>query len=616
MLHYFFTRGSEGIKGEKIRQTERFFGAVICLFFLVLAISFFFVLRHKELHLRQHELDAMAMDRHEGAWETFHSLFIGELFLISFLGILSLVVLANLGKRLIERLKAEENIKIILEKVPFGVIVIGKDRIIRWVNQWTAGLSGAQNANDLIGKKCSEFCPGDEDICPFFDKGEDLDKSECVLRRFDGVEIPILKTVKKIYFNKEEVVLETFVDISEQKRMEAVLRGRKEQYRLILDHSSDFIFSIDTEGYFNYISPSWEKESGYEISKLIGQNFLTLIHPDDIERCRESLVKTAQSRGVVETPDVRVRYPDGSYHWQTARGVSVFGDDGKVSSFVVVSRDITKIKSVQSELLKRQEELVQEREVAIKSSEEARAASEAKSAFFANISHEVRTPLNSIIGFIKLLRKTQLNEKQLRYAENILWGGEVLLAIINNILEFEKSIAGKLVLDCVNFNLNELVKNIYSMVTVIASGEGKQIGISYEIREDVPLELRGDDLRIKQIILNLLNNAIKFTEKGSVKLSVELNHEDGDAVASEDNCRLLFTVEDTGIGIPEALHGKIFQPFTQVDGSTRRKYSGTGLGLAISSAYVRMMGGRIWLESEVDKGSRFMFTILVKKQAT
>ncbi|MGB6945999.1 MAG: ATP-binding protein [Bryobacteraceae bacterium] len=234
---------------------------------------------------------------------------------------------------------------------------------------------------------------------------------------------------------------------------------------------------------------------------------------------------------------------------------------------------------------------------AVKVSQE---ATKLKSQFLANVSHEIRTPMNGVLGMTELLLDTGLTEEQRDYAETAFRSAEALLEIIDSILDLSKMEAGKLQLEVVDFSPAEVLQEVLKLVSGRARGKG--LAVNADVSEEARGVLRGDPARLRQVLLNLVSNAIKFTERGEVTVRVSV------AEASEHGVRLLFEVLDTGIGLAPDAVARLFQPFVQADGSITRKYGGTGLGLAISKQLIEMMGGRVGVESEPDKGSRFWFT--------
>jgi len=234
---------------------------------------------------------------------------------------------------------------------------------------------------------------------------------------------------------------------------------------------------------------------------------------------------------------------------------------------------------------------------AVKVSQE---ATKLKSQFLANVSHEIRTPMNGVLGMTELLLDTELTEEQRDYAETAFSSGEALLEIIDSILDLSKIEAGKLQLETVDFRPAETLQEVLKLVSGRARGKG--LTVSAEISEQAHGELRGDPARLRQVLLNLVANAIKFTERGEVRVRVNV------AGSSDFGVQLLFEVQDTGIGLAPEAQARLFQPFVQADGSITRKYGGTGLGLAICKQLIEMMGGRVGVDSEPGKGSRFWFT--------
>jgi len=261
-----------------------------------------------------------------------------------------------------------------------------------------------------------------------------------------------------------------------------------------------------------------------------------------------------------------------------------------------------KMDDSRANIMKRQQELIQERELAMRLSQQAQREASEKGEMLASMSHEMRTLISAILGFSDLLIKSPLEDKQKEFLSSIHSSGELLLEIINNILDLAKVERGKIKFEKVGFHFETLIEDVFRIIRTRL--EGKPIALYYDIDLSVPMGLKGDPTRLRQILINLLSNSVKFTAKGEIGLKVSLSEK-----SAKNETTLLFKVSDTGIGIPKSRQNFIFEPFTQGDKSVSREYGGTGLGLTISRSYVEAMGGKLWVESEEGKGSDFIFSM-------
>ena len=393
---------------------------------------------------------------------------------------------------------------------------------------------------------------------------------------------------KSTYTNaKDEVsgLVGVILDITERKRIEDDLRESEEKYRLLVEGQTDLVVKVDTEGRLLFASPTYCDIFGKTEEELLGRKFMPLVCEEDREMTAREMEKLRRPPYTCYV-EQRAMTKDG-WRWLAWADKSVLDNQKNVVAVIGVGRDITESKRVEQELLR--------------AKEAAEAATQAKSDFMANMSHEIRTPMNAVIGMTSLLLDDEnLNPEQRDFIETIRINGDALMVIINDILDFSKMGRENALLEEQPFELRCNVEEALDLVSTSATKKG--LNLAYTIENNVPEFIIGDPTRLRQILGNLLNNAVKFTKRGEIKLTVSTQELNG-------THEIQFVVQDTGIGIKPQLMDRLFQPFSQVDDTVTCKYGGIGLGLAISRKLVELMGGRIWAESLEGIGSTIHFTI-------
>jgi PAS domain S-box-containing protein len=407
--------------------------------------------------------------------------------------------------------------------------------------------------------------------------------------------IIVLVILRQVVALDENVHLynEAKMEIDERKRAEKLLRQSEERYRDVFEAAPDVIFTISSkDATITSINPAFEKFTGWHAAEWLGKPFMKIIHPEDLPIAQEMFRDTLEGKKA-RPHELRCLSKSGEYLTAEIIGVPQI-ESGKIVGKLGFARNITERKQAEVELQR--------------AKEAAEASTKAKSEFLANMSHEIRTPMNAVIGMTGLLLEADLAEEQRDYLETIRSSGNTLLALINDILDFSKIEGGKLELECRSFDLRNGVEDSLDLVAANAAEKGLEVVCIFE--NNVPDIVIGDVTRLRQILVNLLGNAVKFTDKGEVVLAIS------SLPLGPEKIELYFAIRDTGIGISKDRMDKLFRSFSQVDSSTTRHYGGTGLGLAISKRLAEMMGGRIWAESEPGKGSTFQFTIIAKSLAS
>jgi PAS domain S-box-containing protein len=398
-----------------------------------------------------------------------------------------------------------------------------------------------------------------------------------------------------------------FQDITERNRFLTELQESESRMRAITDSAYDAILMMDAEGRISYWNPAAERILGYSGPEATGQSLHGLIVPPRFRPVHAAAMpkfqRTGQGNAVGQTVELQALHKDGH---EISVDLSLSAVKGRGGWHAVgILRETTERKRAEEMLRKTNHELAQANHLANEMAMQATLANAAKSEFLANMSHEIRTPMNGVIGMTGLLLDTELSADQRRYAEIVRSSAESLLGLINDILDFSKIEARKMELEKLDFDLRVTLEDATEILASRAHAKGLELICL--IAPEVPSGLRGDPGRLRQVILNMAGNAIKFTHQGEVALRVSLVSEE------TEKTELRFEITDTGIGISETMIPLLFSPFTQVDGSTTRKFGGTGLGLAISKQLVELMGGQIGVTSKEDKGSTFWFTAVFEK---
>ncbi len=487
------------------------------------------------------------------------------------------------AKRMDERLHAAlAELQVIIDNTMLGLVLVQNDRIIR-VNSTFERMFGCQfseikNSSWVVFH--ASVSEGREADCwdgsgsMFFMSGrtgQDGKKSQ-----------PFWSKVRRVAIEDEQQDLRRelflFEDMSRQNEMFEKIQRLSQA----VEQSSNSIVITDIDGVIEYVNRTFVQLTGYQAEEVIGQN-LSMLAPDAQQAALYKQIWADVGSGQEWTGELVNQKKNSDLYEENVLISPIRNEQDEITHFVATKENITDLK---------------------KARQLADAANKAKSEFLANMSHEIRTPMNSIIGMTELLLDSDLKPSQRNYLENVNSSASVLLSLINDILDFSKIEAGRLELDRHPFSIQQLAKEIIATLKILAEQKGIDLRLQLQDEHDCfPL---GDSLRIRQVLLNLVGNAIKFTRDGYVALEIDIRTTDTRSCAAE------FSIIDTGIGIALEQQEKIFADFTQADSSITRHYGGTGLGLAISNRLVQMMGSRIILESEPGKGSIFSFTLLLQ----
>ena len=480
--------------------------------------------------------------------------------------------------------------RVLLENIPDALFVLNTEWKITFANTWAEEIFG-YSREDLDLRSLADLLiqppqamPKIQEITLLPPDGQGR-SVECFARHQSGNVLPVEISAVRSQTSQGTMIMVSMREISARKQAEQTMRKLSHAVRF----SSVMTIIADRNGCIEYVNRKFIEVTGFAEEDVCGQQMVQFYRKDSTNNAYEELWETVTA-GQEWQGELQARHKNNQDYWARMLVAPVLEDNGDLSSVVVMQEDIT----VQKQYERSLHEAI----------EAAKAANAAKSEFLANMSHEIRTPLNAVIGLAQLCIQTRLNPQQRDYLDKIASSAQSLLSIINDILDFSKIEANKLELEEINFSLDSVFKNVSTMLSIRALE--KNIELLFDVPPSLPEQLVGDPLRLGQILTNLANNAVKFTERGEVVIAVE------EVERATDIIRLRFVVRDTGIGIPAEQLSQLFRSFTQVDSSTTRKYGGTGLGLAICKRLVETMGGEIVVQSTVHQGTSFSFELSLR----
>jgi PAS domain S-box-containing protein len=468
-------------------------------------------------------------------------------------------------------------------------------RIVSW-NPGAKRLYGFA-AQEMIGKDVTRLLPSDRldeerDLLARATTGEAILRHETRRRRKDGRVITVSLSMAPMYDSAGVIIGASTVahDITARTEAEDRLRTEREQLQLIMAAAADPFFTMDHDGTISEWNRQSERVLGWSRNEIVGRDIATTVLPQRYGGALRRLLEGRWDWLLDRPTEMAAKHRDGHEIpveltlWRTSQ-------DG-AAHFHAFVRDITARLDTEHALAEARDQAVETARI--------------KSQFLASMSHEIRTPMNGVIGLSGLLLGTTLDEKQRRYAEGISTAGLALLSVINDILDFSKLEAGKATLEETNFRLDRMIDDVVALVALPGDHGGPAVSGGFDA--ELPAVLCGDATKIRQVLLNLAGNAVKFTEDGQVRILAMAEPDK----RSDETVTIRFEVSDTGIGLDGRQKARLFEPFTQADASTTRRFGGTGLGLAISRDLVELLGGTMGVESEVGKGSTFWFTVTLR----
>ncbi len=409
---------------------------------------------------------------------------------------------------------------------------------------------------------------------------------EWTFRRTDGSALEMDVFLSRATYEQREVLLLACYDLSRIREAQAQLVVSEQRFRDVSDAVGEFIWEVGLDGRYTFVSHRVQEVLGRSPEDVLGHHPFEWLPPDEPARTAQHSDEIVAQAKAFRNFEHRIRRSDGEILWVSASGVPRFDGDGSLIGYRGASLDITSRRQYEQEILLQKDA--------------AEAAAQTKSAFLAMMSHEIRTPLNSVLGFADLILQTPLDDLQREYLDTIQRSGDALLILLNDILDFSKIESGRLAIEATATDIRRCLEDVVDLYLPIS--HARDVALTTDVAPDVPRHLRTDPARLRQILINLIGNAVKFTPAGRVTIQVT-------TAESSEESRVRFEVTDTGIGISEEKIRHLFQPFSQADTSTTRRFGGTGLGLAISKRLALLLNGDIGVADSSDAGSTFFLEI-------